>query len=107
MPRVLLYLVVVSGCETLDGQKVTVLLRDRELTCEPAEGRSVARLTLDHPDDLYVAELAPVGEPERAFTVAAERDGRDVVFTCVEGVSSITVRHATVLQDRVDDQLTF
>lgn len=107
MSRTLLALIVLTGCEVIDGQKVTVLLRDRELTCEPDGERSVARLTLDHPDDLYLAELAPQNEPDRAFTLDAQRDGREVVFTCAGGVDSIVVRHATVLQDRIDDQLTF
>lgn len=101
MSRWLPLVVLLPACSVLDGQKVTVLLRDREIDCVVSEaGPRVARLTLDQEDDLYLAELVNV-EGDEAFALEATRNGRDVIFDCPDGYDTLIVRHATVLQSRL------
>ncbi|MCB9666445.1 MAG: hypothetical protein H6732_20210 [Alphaproteobacteria bacterium] len=91
-----------GGCLTPAGQKVTVLLTDRTLTCtEDADGKRIAVLELAQEDDLYQVPLV-----ERATgvvrTLAGRRDGLEVTFDCPESLGELRVRLATILQSRAD-----
>lgn len=92
---------LLGACTALDGQKVTVLLRDRVVTCETNDaGDRVGYFELDQPDDLYVAELVSIEDADEAFTLRSRRVGRLVTFECIEGLDDFIVRHGTVLQAR-------
>ncbi len=100
MTRWLLLSLCLPACSVVDGQKITVLLRDREVECVTAgDGTRVGRLTLDQPDDLYVAELVNF-EGDDAVSIPSTRTNKEVVFECPEGFDGFVVRHATVLQAR-------
>lgn len=98
----LLLAVLGSGCLTPAGQKVTVLLTDRTLPCEAADGeRRTAILELSQEDDFY---QAPLVEKSTGFvrTLAGTRNGLTVTFECPSSVDELLVRHATILQSRAD-----
>lgn len=91
-----LFALLAGACVTPAGQKITVLLSFVELPCETEGDRTVARLPLTRDDDLYQATL--IRADDVAITLASERSGLEAVFECPEGVSTITVRHAPILQ---------
>jgi hypothetical protein len=105
MKRACVAALLLAGCgEGGEGQKVTVLLSDRTVTCEDVEGRSVAHLQLDQAEDLYQAEFV---NPQTGAvrTLEGLRDDLIVSFDCPDGVDSFAVRHATVLQARAEAEL--
>ncbi len=89
-------LLALGACTVPVGQQVDALLLDHTLPCEPQEdGRLLATLQLDGPDDVYLAEATHAGTG-RTFALAAERVGSTVWFECKEGQQQVTARTVSV-----------
>lgn len=99
MPRFLLVVLLSSACASPFGQKVTVLLNDDIIDCVAPKkgGVATATIELDQPEDFYQAELVSADKSE-GILLGARRVGTTVTFECPDGLDSLVVRHATVLQ---------
>lgn len=96
--RFCLLFLALGACSTPFGQKVTILLSDREVDCqERSDGKLIATLELDQLEDFYQVELVD-SQTDEAYLLPAVRNGREVTFECPEGFESLLVRHATILQ---------
>lgn len=96
-----LLLLAATGCATPIGQKVTVLLSDRQIPCQSTPDGRYAELELDARDDLF--QLSYVNEKtDEAVIRGARREGTTVIYACDDDEETLVVRHATILQARAE-----
>lgn len=88
---------LVSACTVPAGEESYALLIDESIPCvpDPASGASIAVLTLERADDIYLAELVQ-RSTGKSFSAESVREGLTVRFTCPNGLTDLTVRRATV-----------